>query len=92
MLELDQEAKKGIWKGSSRKRSGKGQGVDGAVTEDRIREAVEAWHLADTEAWRFVRAWGARGRLERRRWEDEERRFAGGGEERGEGWGRWFDR
>ncbi|KAK0748536.1 hypothetical protein B0T21DRAFT_277248 [Apiosordaria backusii] len=43
-----------------------------------IKEAVEAWNLADGEAWRFVRAWVARGVVERRRWEGEERRYVGG--------------
>ncbi|KAL9122761.1 MAG: hypothetical protein Q9187_000678 [Circinaria calcarea] len=59
----------------------------------RIREAVEAWNLADTEAWRFVRAFEARGLVERLKWEEEERKFVGGeeGKERREGWGRWFD-
>ncbi|MCJ1317662.1 hypothetical protein MMC15_002987 [Xylographa vitiligo] len=59
-----------------------------------MKEVVEAWNLADTEAWRFVRAYEARGRVERTSWEEEERKFIGGedGEERGEGWGRWFDR
>ncbi|MCJ1388459.1 hypothetical protein MMC18_001306 [Xylographa bjoerkii] len=59
-----------------------------------MKEVVEAWNLADTEAWRFVRAYEARGRVEWTRWEEEERKFIGGeeGEERGEGWGRWFDR
>lgn len=46
-----------------------------------IRDAVEAWNMADTEAWRFVRAFAAREVVERRRWEEEERRFAGGKEE-----------
>ncbi|KAL9099770.1 MAG: hypothetical protein Q9163_004778 [Psora crenata] len=56
------------------------------------KEMVEAWNLADTEAWRFVRAFNARERVERAKWEDEERRF-GGGEGAGTGgaW-RWFDR
>ena len=38
-----------------------------------VREMVEAWNLADTEAWRFVRAFGARERVERNKWEQEER-------------------
>ena len=65
-----------------------------APMDVRIRDAVEAWNLADTEAWRFVRALGRREMLERRKWEDEEKEFAGGkdGEGRGKGWGRWFDR
>ncbi|KAL9127667.1 MAG: hypothetical protein Q9217_003494 [Psora testacea] len=54
------------------------------------KEMVEAWNLADTEAWRFVRAFAAREGVERQNWEDEERRFAGGEEGRGRGW-RWFD-
>lgn len=53
-----------------------------------IRDAVEAWNLADTEAWRFVRAFSAREAVERKKWEAAERRFAGG--ER-DGWGKWFD-
>ena len=60
--------------------------------------------MADTEAWRFVRAFGAREAVIRRKWEVEERQFAGGGGgrdgdddggdegEQGEksGWGRWI--
>lgn len=45
-----------------------------------MREMVEAWNLADTEAWRFVRAFAARERVSRGKWEDAERRFAGGKE------------
>lgn len=56
-----------------------------------VREMVEAWNLADTEAWRFVRAFAARERVERMKWEDEERKFAGA-EEGKDGWGKWFDR
>lgn len=62
--------------------------VEGVV---RIKEIVEAWNLADTEIWRFARAWNARRRMERRKWEEEEEGFAGS--EGGKGvWGRWFDR
>ena len=57
-----------------------------------VKEMVEAWNMADTEAWRFVRAFGARKNVERAQWEEEERAFAGGEEGRPEGWGRWFDR
>ena len=56
------------------------------------KEMVEAWNLADTEAWRFVRAFAARERLERKRWEEEERKFAGGDEGEEEKVWRWFDR
>jgi len=62
--------------------------------EEKIRGAIEAWNLADTEAWRFARAFLARNRVERLKWEEEEKKYAGGaGAERGkrEGWGRWFD-
>ncbi len=59
--------------------------------EEGIRPVIESWNLADTEAWRFVRAFGAREAVERAQWEEEEKRFAGG-EERDNGWGRWFDR
>ncbi|KAG7285573.1 hypothetical protein NEMBOFW57_010202 [Staphylotrichum longicolle] len=43
-----------------------------------LRDAVEAWNLADTEAWRFARAYLARKTVERKKWEEEESRFAGG--------------
>lgn len=56
--------------------------------------------MADTEAWRFVRAYGAREAMIRKKWELEERGFAGGkdgdeGAEVGEegeesGGGRWI--
>ncbi|KAF1941972.1 hypothetical protein EJ02DRAFT_185646 [Clathrospora elynae] len=59
-------------------------------------EAVEAWSLADTEAWRFSRAYSARRRMERKVWEEEEAKFAGSekkaGVRPGEGGGRWIDR
>ncbi|KAF2130855.1 hypothetical protein P153DRAFT_395267 [Dothidotthia symphoricarpi CBS 119687] len=38
---------------------------------------VEQWNLADTEAWKFARAFSARRRMERKKWEEEERKFAG---------------
>lgn len=47
----------------------------------RIRDAVEAWNMADTEAWRFVRAYAAREVVERRKWEAKEKRYAGGKED-----------
>jgi len=58
--------------------------------ERQVRAAVEAWNLADTELWRFVRAFAARRRVERQKWEEEERRFAGS-EAKGS-WGRWLDK
>ena len=62
--------------------------------EKNVVRSIEAWSLADTEAWKFARAFLARNRLERQKWEDEEKKFAGGaGAERGtgKGWARWFD-
>ncbi|KAF2432061.1 hypothetical protein EJ08DRAFT_631261 [Tothia fuscella] len=56
-----------------------------------IRDAVEAWNLGDTEAWRFARAFGARRKMERRKWEEAEKGFAGA-EGQGRGWGRWIDK
>lgn len=49
------------------------KGKDGGA-----KRVVEAWNLADTEAWKFIRAYNARRRMERRSWEDEEASFLGG--------------
>ncbi|KAL8997041.1 MAG: hypothetical protein Q9169_003582 [Polycauliona sp. 2 TL-2023] len=66
-------------KNRKRAKKGKKNADDEEGSAERVRLAVEAWHLADTEAWRFVRAWGARGREERREWEGGERVFVGRG-------------
>ncbi|CAE7024423.1 hypothetical protein CFE70_003459 [Pyrenophora teres f. teres 0-1] len=62
----------------------------------KIVEAVEQWNLADTEAWRFSRAYSARRRQERLKWEEEEAKYAGSekkaGVRPGEGRGRWTDK
>ncbi|XXG96999.1 40S ribosomal protein S25 [Hypoxylon texense] len=50
----------------------------GDTSDVRVRSAMEAWNLADTEAWRFARAFLARSRVERMKWEEEESRYAGG--------------
>lgn len=57
-----------------------------------VREMIEAWNLADTEAWRFARAFVARSRVERLDWEGKEKKF-GGGSMGGssKGWARWLD-
>lgn len=52
---------------------------------DRVKAFVEAWNLADTEAWKFVRAWRARSIMERLKWEEEEKGF---GETKSKG--RWW--
>ncbi|KAK0723213.1 hypothetical protein B0T26DRAFT_750507 [Lasiosphaeria miniovina] len=60
-----------------------------------VRDAVEAWNLADVEAWRFTRAVLARRTVERKTWDEAESKFAGGmGSERKgrrNGWNRWLD-
>lgn len=63
-----------------------------------IVDAVEKWNMADTEAWRFSRAYSARRREERKKWEREEQKFAGSEQKAGvgggarSGGGRWSDR
>jgi hypothetical protein len=54
----------------------------------RIKEVAEAWNLADTEAWKFVRAYRARTVVERLKWEEEEKAFLNNGA--GKGKGRWW--
>ncbi|KAI7788747.1 hypothetical protein LA080_008638 [Diaporthe eres] len=62
-----------------------------------LRTAIEAWNLADTEAWKFARAFLAREGMERRKFSEEESKYAHGiGTEvearDGAGWGRWLDK
>ncbi|KAF2792408.1 hypothetical protein K505DRAFT_326176 [Melanomma pulvis-pyrius CBS 109.77] len=61
-----------------------------------IVDMVEKWNLADTEAWKFSRAWSARRRVERKKWEEDEQKFAGSerksGVKPGGGGLRWTDR
>ncbi|KAJ4335327.1 hypothetical protein N0V95_008939 [Ascochyta clinopodiicola] len=58
-----------------------------------IVDAVEGWNLADTEAWRFSRAYSARRRVERKKWEDEEKAYVGSEKKAAaKGKGRWTDR
>jgi hypothetical protein len=61
-----------------------------------IVTAVEQWNLADTEAWKFSRAWSARRRVERKKWEEEEQKYAGSerksGLKPGAGGNRWTDK
>ncbi|KAK3387457.1 ARS binding protein 2-domain-containing protein [Podospora didyma] len=74
---------------------GGGSKKDRATKEERqVREAVEAWNLADAEAWRFARAYLARKTVERMGWEQKESKYAGGmGSDKGRrsGWDRWLD-
>lgn len=64
-----------------------GKGNEQPLDVKRVRDGVEAWNLADTEAWKFVRAFGARKVVERKRWVEEEERFLGRGVV-----GRWVDK
>jgi hypothetical protein len=58
-----------------------------------IVDAVERWNLADTEAWKFARAYSARRRVERKKWEEEEKKYVGSEKNAaGKGKGRWTDR
>ena len=54
----------------------------------KMREVAEAWNLADTEAWKFVRAYRARSDLERESFEKEESKYAGSDEAHGKT--RWW--
>ncbi|KAK5660633.1 hypothetical protein OQA88_11995 [Cercophora sp. LCS_1] len=59
-----------------------------------LRNATEAWNLADAEAWRFARAYLARKTIERRKWEEVEAKYADGmGSETGRRspWDRWLE-
>ncbi|EAW10560.1 uncharacterized protein ACLA_050320 [Aspergillus clavatus NRRL 1] len=42
-----------------------------------IKDVAEAWNLADTEIWRFVRAYRARSVVERKKWQEDEKHFVG---------------
>ncbi|KAH6676090.1 hypothetical protein F5X68DRAFT_278252 [Plectosphaerella plurivora] len=75
-------------------REGKNGGSEAAAAVA-VRAAVEAWSLADTEAWKFARAFLDRRIMERKKWEKEESRYvSGSGSEEGrkKGWAeRWSD-
>ncbi|ETN43186.1 uncharacterized protein HMPREF1541_02344 [Cyphellophora europaea CBS 101466] len=53
----------------------------------KLRAVAEAWNLADTEAWKFVKAFRARAILERTTFEKEEAKFGGS---RARGASRWW--
>ncbi|KAF7545473.1 hypothetical protein G7Z17_g9153 [Cylindrodendrum hubeiense] len=61
--------------------------------ETKVRASLEAWNLADTEAWKFTRAYMARRLMERVEWEKEEAKYVGGaGSDKGRSaWSRWRD-
>lgn len=64
-----------------------------ATPETKLRKSMEAWSIADAEAWKFTRALQARRQLERANWEKEEARYSrGSGSEGGRtSWNRWGD-
>ncbi|KAJ4269598.1 hypothetical protein NW762_001265 [Fusarium torreyae] len=64
-----------------------------STVDTRLRASLEAWNLADTEAWKFARAFLARRSMERIQWEKEESKYSGGaGSEKGRSaWSRWKD-
>ncbi|KAJ5482734.1 hypothetical protein N7539_006180 [Penicillium diatomitis] len=47
------------------------------ANQKKIKDVAEAWNLADTEVWRFVKAYHARAVVERKQWEQEEKAFSG---------------
>ena len=59
----------------------------------KLRASLEAWNMADTEIWKFVRAFQSRRHLEREQWEKLEAKYSGGaGTEKGRSaWNRWQD-
>lgn len=65
-----------------------------STSDTKVRASLEAWSMADTEAWKFTRAFQARRALERSDWEKEEAKYSGGaGSEAGRSsWNRWQDR
>ncbi|KAL6855060.1 hypothetical protein ACO1O0_006198 [Amphichorda felina] len=73
------------------------QFVETRLTEDGdIRRFLEGTNPADTEAWKFARAFQARRAMERAEWEQTETKYGQGSEGGGEGgsrnsWSRWQD-
>ena len=59
-----------------------------SITEHKMFAVAEGWNLADTEAWRFVKAYSARGILERIQWLEEEATFDQ--TSKGRGKARWW--
>ncbi|KAI6245376.1 hypothetical protein HI914_06382 [Erysiphe necator] len=70
-------------------------GKEEVIGEEKIIvKAIEAWNMADMEAWRFTRAFLARINVDRLKWEEEETKYAGGVgavHRKHKGWRDWFD-
>ncbi|OAA32646.1 hypothetical protein AAL_00111 [Moelleriella libera RCEF 2490] len=64
-----------------------------STDETKLRASLEAWNMADTEIWKFVRAFQSRRHQERELWEKTEAKYSGGsGTEKGRSaWNRWQD-
>jgi hypothetical protein len=62
-------------------------------TKTKLRASLQAWNLADTEAWKFAKAFQARRTMVRADWEKEESKYSrGSGTEGGRtAWNRWQD-
>ncbi|RYF50972.1 MAG: hypothetical protein EOO27_30780 [Comamonadaceae bacterium] len=43
----------------------------------KLRSVAEAWNLADSEAWKFIKAYRARANFERQTFEKEEAKYGG---------------
>ncbi|SPO05670.1 uncharacterized protein DNG_08357 [Cephalotrichum gorgonifer] len=69
-------------------------GTSSKAEDVKLRNTIEAWNLADTEAWKFARAFLSRRTMVRKAWEKEEERYIdGAGSEKGRHtWNRWLDR
>lgn len=64
-----------------------------STEETKLRASLEAWNMADTEIWKFVRAFQSRRHKEREQWEKTEAKYSSGsGTEKGRSaWNRWQD-
>ncbi|KAG5950879.1 hypothetical protein E4U53_004235 [Claviceps sorghi] len=64
-----------------------------STDETKLRASLEAWNMADTEIWKFVRAFQSRRHKEREQWEKTEAEYSSGsGTEKGRSaWNRWQD-
>ncbi|KAG5983057.1 hypothetical protein E4U55_000899 [Claviceps digitariae] len=64
-----------------------------STDETKLRASLEAWNMADTEIWKFVRAFQSRRHQEREQWEKTEAKYSSGsGTEKGRNaWNRWQD-
>lgn len=64
-----------------------------STDETKLRASLEAWNMADTEIWKFVRAFQSRRHKEREQWEKTEAKYSSGsGTEKGRSaWNRWQD-